>query len=127
MPGTSSPTGAYTRWRSPRRRDRGVDRLGHAVEHLELVAGVGDADGAGVGDGVGERAEVVAAEGGPHLAVVVVQQPDAALEVGVGLVLALVDGHRPALGPRLDRLGVPVGALHEADGQRAPAAAPTRR
>ena len=76
---------------------------------------------AGVGDGVGERPEVVAPERGPHLAVVVVQQAHAALEVGVGLDLALVDRHRPALGPRVDRLGVPVGALHQPHGQRAPA------
>ena len=72
---------------------------------------------AGVGDGVGERAQVVAPERGPHLAVVVVQEAHAALEVGVGLGLDLVDRHRPALGPGVHRLGVPVRALHQPHGE----------
>ena len=107
MPGTSAPTGAYTQ-PQPLALDRGLHRLGHAVEHLHLEAGVGDALRARVGHRVGERAEVVGAERGPHLAVVVVQEPHAALVVGVGLVLALEHRHRPALGLGLDGLGVPV-------------------
>ena len=36
MPGTSSPTGAYTRTRSPIAVERRVHRFGHAVQELEL-------------------------------------------------------------------------------------------
>ena len=43
MPGTSSPTGAYTRTRLRAGVMRGVHRLGHAVQQLHLVAVVGDA------------------------------------------------------------------------------------
>ena len=60
----------------------------------------------------------MAAEGGAHLAVMVVQEAHAALVVGVGLVLVLEHGDRPALGLGLDGLGVPVGALHQAHGDR---------
>ena len=73
---------------------------------------------AGVGDGVGQRPQVVRAERGPHRAVVVVEQPDAALVVGVGLVLVLEHRDRPALGPGVHGLGVPVGALDQPDGDR---------
>ena len=58
----------------------------------------------------------MAAEGGPHLAVVVVEQAGAALVVGVGLRLAPEHRHRPPLGPGQHRLRVPVGPLHQADG-----------
>ena len=105
----------------PEPLDGGVHGLGHAVEQLHLVAVVGDAPMACVAHGVGERAQVVGAEGGPHLAVVVVQEPDAALVVGVGLVLVLEHRRRPAVGPGVDGLGVPVRALHQAHGDRADA------
>ena len=107
--------------------DRGVHGLGHAVEHLHLVAVVGDAPVARVAHRVGERAQVVGAERGPHLAVVVVQEPDAALVAGVGLVLVLEDRRRPAAGAGVDRLGVPVGALHEPHRDRACDGRSTRR
>ena len=95
-----------------------MDRFGHPVQHLDLVAGVRDALPAGVGDGVGERAEVVRGERRPHRAVVVVQEPDAPLVVRVGLVLVLEHRHRPALGSGHDRLRVPVRALHQPDADR---------
>jgi hypothetical protein len=96
-----------------------VHRLGHAVEHLDLVAGVRDAAAARLLHRVGDRPEVVAPERGAYDVVVVVQEADAALEVGVGLRLVLEHGHRPALGSADDGLGVPVRALDQADGDRA--------
>jgi hypothetical protein len=96
--------------------DRVLDGLSHAVQHLQLVAPVGDAAAAGVGDGVGQAPQVVAGEGGPHLAVVVVQQLHAALVGDVGLDLALEQRRLPPGGAGLDRLGVPIGALDQADG-----------
>ena len=102
----------------PEAAHRRVHGLGHAVEHLDLVAGVGDALVPRVGDGVGQRAQVVAAERGADRAVVVVQQPDAALVVGVGRGLVLEHRHRPALGPGVDGLRVPVRPLHQSHGDR---------
>ena len=101
-----------------------MHRGGHAVEHLQLVAVVGDAALAPGHDRVGERPEVVAAEAGPHVAVVVVQQSHAPLVVGLGLIDVLVHGDRPPLGLGDDGLGVPVGALDQANGD---GPAPLRR
>ena len=41
----------------------GLDRLAHAVQHLQLEGAPGQAEGLGGGDGVGQRAHVVAGEG----------------------------------------------------------------
>ena len=102
----------------PRRTHRLVDRLRHAVEHLELVAVVGDAPGARRDDRVRDRSQVVAAERGADLAVVIVQQARALLEARVGFGLVLEDRDRPVLRLRVHGLGVPVGTLHESDRER---------
>ena len=119
MPGTSSPTGPYTRSRRPRRLMAACTGSAMPVEQLDLVAVVGHAAVAGVADGVGERAQVVRPEGGAHLAVVVVEEPGAALVVRVGLVLVLEHRRRPPAGPGVHGLGVPVRALHQAHRDRA--------
>ena len=98
--------------------DGGLHRLGHAVQHLDLEPRVGDALRSCVRDRVGKRAQVVRAERGAHLAVVVVQQADASLEVGVGLGLVLVHRDRPSRRSGLHGLGVPVRALDQADRDR---------
>ena len=85
-----------------------MDGLGHAVQHLDLVAGVGDPPPACLGDGVRDRAQVVASEGGAHRVVMVVEEAYTPLEVGVGLGLVLVDRDGPTLGPAHHRLGVPI-------------------
>ncbi len=46
----------------PHRPQRGVHRLGHAVEHLQLDGAVGQPGGPGGGQPVGQAAEVVAGE-----------------------------------------------------------------
>src|SRR5437660_1558163 len=76
------------------------------------------AGGPGGGQAVGQAAEVVAGEGGPHRPGAVDQVAGAALVVGVGLGLLLEHRHRPALGLGHHRLVVPVGALHQPDLER---------
>ena len=56
------------------RHQRVLDRLGHAVEHLELVAARRQAEDLGRGQGVGQAADVVAAEGRPQHVVVLQQE-----------------------------------------------------
>ena len=67
----------------------------------------------GDGHAVGERAEVVAAERGPERVGVLHHEGRRGLVAGIGLPLLLPHRHRPAGGPGVDRLVIPVGALHE--------------
>ena len=97
-----------------------MNGLRHAVEHLDLVAGIGNPPAARIGDCVGDRSQVVAPEGGAHRVVTVVEQAHAALEVGVGLGLVLVDGDGPAFGPADHGLRVPIRALHQPHRDRTP-------
>ncbi len=98
--------------------DCGLHRLRHAVEHLDLEASVGDPLLPRVGDRIGKRAQVVGAERSAHVAVVIMQQPDASFEVRVGLGLVLVHGDGPSGRSGVHCLGVPVRALDQADRDR---------
>ena len=102
----------------PQAAQGGVDGLGHPVEQLQLDRPFGQSGGPGRSQAVGQGAQVVAGEGGADLPGVLHQVAGAALVVGVGLGLALEDGHGPALGLGHHRFEIPVGALHQADLQR---------
>ena len=114
MPGMSSPTGAYSRRRRPRRRTRLLDGLAHAVQHLHLEGVVGQAQLAGRHQGRGQGAHVVGAEGRTQVVAVLQHGARQAFEHGVGVALVREHGHGPALLGRQHRLVVPVGALDEA-------------
>ena len=79
---------------------------------------IGDVPCSRRNDRVRDRSHVVGAERCADLAVVIVQKARALLVARVGLGLVLEDRDRPMLSLRLHGLGVPVGALHEPDGER---------
>ena len=114
----SSPTGAYSRSRRPMRAHGRLDGVAHAVQHLDLEAVVGHAEAARGGDGGGERAHVVAGEGGAHDVDALEHEAREALVGDVGVGLVREDRRRPALLAGEHRLVVPVGALDEAHGER---------
>ena len=97
-----------------------VQGLGHPVQHLHFDRVVGQVLGARRAHGKGDAAGVVARERGPDVAVGGAgdEHRRARLVGSVGGVLVGPDGRLPALRARLDRLDVPVGALHEPDLQR---------
>ena len=99
--------------------ERRVHRLGHAVEELDLDRRVGQPRRARTHERMGEAPDVVAAERRPQRARPLDQIPRAALVVRVRLRFPLEDGKRPTLGVRHQDLEIPVGALDEADGERA--------
>ena len=89
--------------------------VAHAVEHLHLDRAAIEAEVFGHGHAVGERAEVVAAERRPQHVGMLHHEGGGGLVAGVGLPLLLPHRDRPAGGLGVDRLVVPVGALHEPD------------
>src|SRR5262245_64394027 len=60
-----------------------------------------------------ERTYIVRAERGAKMGGVLQDEARAALEVGVALPLLLEDGYRPAVGPGLDCLVIPISAFDE--------------
>ncbi len=96
-----------------------LQRVAEAAQHLQLEVGVLAAGEAVVGDRVGDGAQVVRADGQPHRPARVEQPARELLEVEVAVGLDLEDGDGPAVLLGLDELVVPVGALDEADGERA--------
>ena len=94
--------------------DEGVlHRIGHAVEHLDLVAGRRQAEHLGGGHRVGQAAQVMAAERRTEHAMILQQELGQAFVGGVGLRLAREDGDGPALLGGDHGLVVPVGSLDE--------------
>jgi hypothetical protein len=65
--------------------EHGALRLGHAVEHLRFDGALGDLELFGQHHRVGQRPQVVAAEGGPEVLVVLEQGAREAFVVGVGV------------------------------------------
>ena len=102
----------------PQPTDGRVNGFGHAVEHLNLVGRVRDADALRVLNRIRERSQIVGAEGGADFAVMIVEQAHAPLVIRVRLRLVLEDGHGPTLGARRDRLRIPIRPFDEADADR---------
>ena len=73
-----------------------LDRVGHAVEHLDLDRPRRHAQLVGHGQGVRDAADVVAAERRPQRTVVLQQKPRQPLVGGVGLPLFQPDRRLPA-------------------------------
>ena len=93
--------------------DRLAHRLGHAVEHLDLVTVGRNAELLRRDDGVGQAAQVVAAEGGVD-DVVAFEQNGSVLVVRIGFRFVQENRDRPALLLGPGDLAVPVGALDQA-------------
>ena len=98
--------------------ERAHQRLGHAVQRLELDASGGQAIGLARGQRVGDRADVVAADGEIDRVGVLEKQAGEALERRVRLGLRLEHGHGPVLELGVGGLVVPVRALHQTHAHR---------
>ena len=92
--------------------------VAEAAQHLQLEVLVRRAEPAVLRDGMGDRAQVVAGDGGPDGRPRLQQADREVLEVAVRVGLDLEDRRVPAVLSCFDDLVVPVGALDEADGQR---------
>ena len=66
MPATRSPTGQYVRTPVPAGRERVLEIVAEASQHLQLEVGVGEAQRAVGGDRVAHRAQVVRGDGQPQ-------------------------------------------------------------
>ena len=100
-------------------QERGLQFVGHAVERLEFVGLRVDAEALGLRDGVGAGADVVRGEVRRDEVDVFEQEQRELLVVGVRLGLFLPDGDGPIALLGDDGLVVPIGALDEADIERA--------
>ena len=96
-----------------------LDRVGHAVEHLEFEVRLRHFQLLGDGQGVRDAADVVAAEGRPEPGVIPHQEGRAAFEVVVRLPLLSKYWYRPAILRGDHGFVIPVRPLHEADPDRA--------
>ena len=120
MPGTSSPTGVYTRRRKPSRRIAACARARPCRRASAARSRCRRSQSAGVGDGVGQRPQVVAWRRRPA--------PRRGGRAAAACSARSWRRSRPCLrrrGPAsrsaaaCDGLGVPVGALHQAHPERA--------
>ena len=89
----------------------GLNHVAHAVQGLELEAGWANRRSLGGRDRMGQAANVVAAEGGAQLLMMLDQEPGAPLIHRVALPLPEEDRLGPAQPPRGQDLVVPVGPL----------------
>lgn len=110
----------YSRTRVAHLHERDLELVGHAVERLEFVGARVEAEALGLGDGVGDGAHVVRGEVGGDDVDVLEEEERQLFVVGVGFGFPLPDRDRPVALAGKDGLVVPVGALHEADVERAP-------
>ena len=115
MPGSISPDRAVFAHAMTHLHERGFDRAGHAVEHLDLVPGRPDAQAFRARDRVGHAADVVRAKGGVNGRERLQHPPREALVVGVRLVLVQVHGDRPVALAGDHGFVVPISAFDQAD------------
>src|SRR5512144_1844270 len=94
---------------------RPPERLGHAVEHLELEGVGGDFHQVGGGNRVADAAEIVGCDGGTDDVDVLEKELCQAFEIPVRLLLGEKDRNRPFLLAVHGEFVVPVSALHEPD------------
>ena len=107
----------------PALEQRRLEFVGHAVKRLEFIRPRVEAAALRLDDGVGAGADVVRRKGRGDDVDVLEQQGGKLLKVGVAFRLVRPHRHGPVALPGEDGLGVPVGALHEADGEGAAARA----
>ena len=90
---------------------RGLDRLGHAVEHLKFDGPRVQTQDIGFAKRVGDAADVVGGDGGMKQLVVLQKKIGLGFEIGVGLGLVGKDGERPMVLGGDDGFVIPIGAL----------------
>ena len=103
---------------------RRFDRVGHAVEHLELIAARRQPARLRFRKRMSNAADVVARDRGAEHVVALDEETGLGLEVGVRLAFLGEHRHGPVVLGGDDGLIVPVGSFHEPDPDRG--AAPHR-
>ncbi len=94
---------------------RGLQALGHAVQHFECVFGGRKPLALNQGDGQRQAADVVRGDHGVNMHMMPDEHLHASLVVCIRFGLGFPNRHVPSLAARDDRFPVPVGAAHEAD------------
>lgn len=110
----------------PLGRERGVQRIGHPVEHLDFPLVAPRTELARNRDRVREAAQVVARDRGAHEVAVLEEHAREPLVGGVGPCLLGVDRNRPAALAGERDLGVPVGAFDQPHAEVQPRSARPR-
>ena len=97
---------------------RRLQRVGHAVQHLELDRVLRHSTPLRARHRYRDAARIVGRDRRMQARIGIEQACRAVLETGIGLGLARPDRDRPAMLGRQHRLLVPVGAAHQADVER---------
>ena len=98
----------------------GLDRVGHAVKHLELEITAVDTEPIGLSQHAGDAAHVVRPEGAVQHISVLQQREGEVFEIGIRLRLVREHRRRPMPLLRGDCLVIPISSFDQPDGNAAP-------